>query len=131
MKKRVRVLIVEDDESVAALMKELLGQAGCDAKIASTRPAAIRMARSRGFDLITLDVNLDGANGFDICKELKRDPQLHEKPIVMVSGEASLEDQRRGFEAGAVDYIIKPFEAFEFAPRLLSHVKRAPFGTES
>jgi DNA-binding response OmpR family regulator len=120
---KVKVLIVEDETSVAMTMRFLLGLAGCEAEIAATKAKAIQMAQSGSFDLITLDINLQGANGYDICRELKKDSRLRNTPFVFVSGNCCLEDQQRGLEVGAVDYITKPFEPFEFAPRLLSHIK--------
>ena len=120
---KVKVLIVEDETSVAMTMRFLLGLAGCEAEIAATKAKAIQMAHSGGFDLITLDINLQGANGYEICRELKKDSRLRDTPIVFVSGNCCFEDQQRGLEIGAVDYITKPFETFEFAPRILSHIK--------
>jgi putative two-component system response regulator len=104
-------------------MRFLLGLAGCEAEIASDKTKAMQMADTGGFDLITLDVRMPDGNGFDLCAQLKRNPHLRDIPIVMVSGQCSLEDQQRGLDAGAVDYITKPFETREFAPRLLSHIK--------
>lgn len=123
MTAKLKVLIVEDEQSVAMTMRFLLGLAGCEAEIASNRSKAIQMAQTGAFNLITLDVNLPGANGFDICRELKGNPSLRDIPIIMVSGQASIEDLQCGLDAGAVDYITKPFETFQFASRLLSHIK--------
>jgi DNA-binding response OmpR family regulator len=121
---KIKILIVEDETSVAMTMRFLLGIAGCKAEIAGTRARAIEMAETGNFDLITLDVNMPDANGFNLCRELKQNTRLRNTPIVFVSGRCSLEDQQRGLEVGAVDYITKPFETFEFAARLLSHVSR-------
>lgn len=123
MKNKIKVLIVEDETSVAMTMRFLLGLASCETQIASTRAKALQMAGTGTFDLITLDVTLRGEDGFDICRELRQNPHLRNTPIIMVSGRSALEDQQRGLDAGAVDYITKPFETFEFAPRLLSHIK--------
>lgn len=123
MAEKAKILIVEDEAPVAVTMSFLLARAGCETEIATTRAKAIKMAEAGNFDLITLDVNLQGANGFDICIELKRNLRLREIPVIFVSGRCSLEDQQRGLDAGAADYIIKPFNAIEFAPRLLSHIK--------
>lgn len=120
---KIKILIVEDEASVAMTMRFLLGLVGCEAEIASTRARAIQLAQSGSFSLITLDVNLQGVNGYEICRELRENPRLRDTPIVFVSGNCCLEDQQRGLDAGAVDYITKPFETFQFAPRLLSHVK--------
>lgn len=120
----VRILIVEDEASVAMIMRFLLGLAGCEAEIAASRAKAMMMAQTGNFDLITLDVNMPDANGFDFCSELKQNPRFHDIPVIFVSGRCSFEDQQRGLDAGAADYITKPFETFEFAPRILSHIKR-------
>jgi DNA-binding response OmpR family regulator len=123
VKEKAKILIVEDELSVAMTMRFLLGLAGCKAEIASTKAKAIQMAQSNDFDLIILDVMMPDANGFQLCSEMKRIPRLREIPVVFVSGQCSLEDQQRGLEVGAADYITKPFETFEFAPRILSHLR--------
>ena len=123
MKEKAKILIVEDETSVAMTMRFLLGLAGCSAEIASTKREVIQMAESGNFDLITLDFILKRANGYDICIQLKRNLRLRFTPIVFVSGNCCLEDQQRGLEVGAADYITKPFETFEFAPRILSHIR--------
>jgi CheY-like chemotaxis protein len=120
---KAKILIVEDEAPVAMIMRFLLGLAGCESEIAPTRIKAIQMAQAGNFDLITLDVNMPDANGFELCSEFKQNPRLREIPIVFVTGRCFLEDQQRGLDAGAVDYITKPFATFEFAPRLLSHIK--------
>jgi two-component system phosphate regulon response regulator PhoB len=121
---KAKILIVEDEAPVAMIMRFLLGLAGCEAEIAPTRARAIQMAQYGNFDLITLDVNMPDANGFELCCEFKQNPRLREIPVVFVSGRCCLEDQQRGLDAGAADYITKPFETFEFASRVLSHIKR-------
>ncbi|HEX3625379.1 MAG TPA: response regulator [Verrucomicrobiae bacterium] len=117
-----KILIIEDEPSVANTMRFLLGLADCEAEIATDGDRAIQIAQARKFDLITLDVTMPGQNGFEVCNQLKQNPRLRDIPVVFVTGQCSLEDQQRGLEAGAVDYITKPFGA-EFAPRLLSHIK--------
>jgi putative two-component system response regulator len=117
-----RILIVEDEPSVAMTMRFLLGLAGCEAEIAYTGVKAIQMAQANHYDLITLDVIMPDMNGFDLCCKIKGDPRLRDIPIVFVSGQCSLEDQQHGLNAGSADYITKPFQTFEFARRLLSHI---------
>ena len=85
----------------------------------------MQMAEAGNFDLITLDVDLPDGDGFKICSRLKENPRLCDTPIVFVSGRSSLEDQQHGLDSGAIDYITKPFETSEFAPRILSHIKPA------
>ncbi len=122
MSNRAKILIVEDQPPVAKAMAVLLRQAGCETKIAVTGAEAIYMAQTGSFDLITLDVDLPDTNGFEVCRELKANPSLPRTPVIFVSGRLSEQDMRHGLEAGAVDYITKPFGA-ELATRLLSHVK--------
>ena len=118
----MKILIVEDDTPVACMMVYLLTSAGCETEVATTGKKAKEMAETGNFDLITLDVDLPDGNGYKLCSRLKEHPRLHDTPVVFVSGRSCLEDQQHGLDVGAADYITKPFETFEFAPRLLSHV---------
>jgi DNA-binding response OmpR family regulator len=122
MNRKARILIVEDDTPFVMLMVELL-HADCETEVATTGKRAMQMAEEGNFDLITLDVDLPDASGFEICSRLKENPRLRDTPIIFVSGRSGLENQQRGLDVGAADYITKPFETFEFAPRLLSHIK--------
>jgi DNA-binding response OmpR family regulator len=126
---KVKILIVEDEPGVAMTMRFILGRANCEAQIAGTKERAIKMAESGNFDLITLDVNLKGDNGFEICRYLKQNPRLRNIPIVMVSGLCSLKDQQQGLDVGAADYITKPFDSTEFVARILSHIETEVSGT--
>jgi DNA-binding response OmpR family regulator len=119
----MKILIVEDDTPVAIMMSFLLRRAGCETEVATTGKEAMRLAEAGNFDLITLDVDLPDGNGFKLCSHLKKHPRLCDTSVVIVSGRSCLEDQQHGLDVGAADYITKPFETFEFAPRLLSHVK--------
>lgn len=119
-----KILIVEDDTPVAMMMTFLLTKAGCEAEVATTGRKALEMTHDRQFDLIALDVDLPDTSGFEICCLLRENP-FFQTPIVFVSGRPLAQDIRHGLELGAVDYIAKPFETFEFAPRLLSHVKNS------
>jgi two-component system, OmpR family, alkaline phosphatase synthesis response regulator PhoP len=121
---KAKILIVEDEMAIAMMMVFLLTRADCETEVARTGKKAVQMAEAGNFDLITLDVDLPDGNGFKLCSHLKEHPRLFDTPIVFISGRSCLEDQQLGLDVGAADYIIKPFEAFEFAPRLLSHVRR-------
>jgi two-component system catabolic regulation response regulator CreB len=118
-----KILIVEDQTAVAMTMVYLLTQAGCETEVAATGKKAMQKAEAGEFDLITLDVDLPDASGFKICSRLKENPHLHDTPVVFVSGHPHEECQQRAVELGAVDYIIKPFDALDFASRILSHVE--------
>jgi DNA-binding response OmpR family regulator len=122
--RKTKILIVEDDTPVAIMIAFLLRRAGCETKVAATGKEAVQMAEEGNFDLITLDVDLPDGNGFKLCSRLKEHPRLSDTPVVFVSGRSCLEDQQHGLDVGAADYITKPFETFEFAPRLLSHIRQ-------
>ena len=123
MKDKAKILIVEDELPLACLMVAALTQAGCNVEAACTGEKAMKIASQNRFDLITLDIELPDITGFEICSELKQRHISRNTPIVFVSGKCSLEDQQRGLDAGAVDYITKPF-GMELVPRLLSYIKR-------
>jgi DNA-binding response OmpR family regulator len=118
-----RILIVEDDTPVAMMIAYLLTRAKCEVAIARTAKKGMQLAEGGNFDLITLDVDLPDGNGFNVCSRLKEHPRLCDTPVVFVSARCLIEDQQHGLDVGAADYITKPFETFEFAPRLLSHIK--------
>jgi putative two-component system response regulator len=120
---KVRVLIVEDDTPLAMMMVHVLSRLGCDVQVASTGKKGLELAQANRFDLITLDIDLPGIGGIEICAELKQRHLSRHTPVVFVTGRLAEQDVQRGLEVGAVDYITKPF-GVEFASRLLSHVKR-------
>jgi len=120
---KIRILVVEDDTPLAMMMVHVLSRAGCDVQVANTGKKGLELAQECKFDLITLDIDLSDANGVSICLELKQRHVSRKTPVVFVTGRQSEQDLRRGLDAGAVDYIVKPF-GMEFAPRLLSHVGR-------
>jgi DNA-binding response OmpR family regulator len=119
----VKILIVEDDMPVAMMIAYLLTRAQCEVALARTVKKGMQLAEGGNFDLITLDVDLPDGNGFNLCSHLKEHPRLRDIPVVFVSARCLIEDQQHGLDVGAADYITKPFETFEFAPRLLSHIK--------
>ena len=123
MKDKARILVVDDEASVALMIVFLLTRAGCEVETAWNIEKALRLAETEKFDLITLDVNIPGTSGFIIYELLRQIPHLKNTPVIFVSGGASEEDQQRAFALGAVDFIIKPFEATDFIYRIISHAK--------
>jgi len=119
-----RILIVEDDTPVAMMIAYLLTRAQCEVAFAYTAKKGMQLAEEGNFDLITLDVDLPDGNGFKLCSRLKENLRLRDTPVVFISARSCLEDQQHGLDVGAADYITKPFETFEFAPRILSHIIR-------
>lgn len=122
---KARILIVEDDTPVAMMMVHVLSHAGCNVLVGNTGEKGMVLAQENKFDLIVLGVDLPDIGGFEICGELKQRHLSCHTPIVFISGRPCEEDRQRGLDLGAVDYIIKPFDAQDFVRRLLSHTKPA------
>jgi DNA-binding response OmpR family regulator len=120
---KATILIVEDDTPTAMMMVHVLSRAGCEVQVASTGKKGLGLAKENRFDLIALDIDLPDISGWQVCHELKQRHFSRLTPIVFVSGRPTEENQKYGFEIGAVDFIAKPF-GVEFAPRLLAHIGR-------
>src|ERR1019366_9781313 len=98
MSAKITILIIEDEMPLALLMVNLLSRAGCEVEVARTAKKGMQLVEEGNFDLITLDVDLPDASGFDICSELKQRHHSRHTPIVFVSGRPCEEDVRRGLE---------------------------------
>jgi len=120
MKKRV--LVVEDDPNLSAIVRENLLFEGFEVEIVGDGALAVSRARSFLPDLIVLDIMLPGANGFELCGALRRSGQT---PILMVSARSQQSDKVRGLNLGADDYITKPFEFNEFIARVNAILRRS------
>ena len=123
MSPKIKILVVDDQMAVVTMMRFLLTRAGCETQGALDAEKALRLARTEVFDLITLDLEMPSLNGFDLFKRLKEIPHLAETPIVFVAGNASIENQQRGLDLGAADFIEKPFDTQDFLSRILSLVE--------
>ena len=127
MSKKAKILVVEDEAPVAMLMVFLLNGVNCEVQTAWNADKALRLAQESDFDLITLDIDLPGASGLELCKTLKGNSRSLHTPIIFVSAHPCNGDQDRALELGAVDYIVKPFDALDFTIRILSHCKANGF----
>jgi DNA-binding response OmpR family regulator len=123
MSPKINILVVDDQIAVVTMMRFLLTRAGCETQGALDAEKALRLAQAEAFDLITLDLEMPSLNGFQLFKRLKEIPHLAETPIVFVAGNASIENQQRGLDLGAADFIEKPFDTQDFIFRILSLVK--------
>lgn len=111
-----KILIIEDDESIAAIERDYLTVNSFEVDIAATGPEGIAMGRTHQYDLILLDVMIPGADGFSVCRALRKELDI---PIIMVTARMDDIDKIRGLGIGADDYITKPF-----SPNvLIAHVK--------
>jgi two-component system, OmpR family, copper resistance phosphate regulon response regulator CusR len=119
---KTKILIVEDESKVAEFLKRGLEENDYSVEIAYDGQTGRSMALSGRFDLIILDLNLPHINGFELCRIIRRE---NEKiPIIMLTALDSVEDKLKGFDAGADDYVIKPFEFRELLARIKALFKR-------
>ena len=116
-KNRLRVLLVEDDMDVAAGIGDYLEAHGLVVDFACDAVQARSRLLESTFDLFVFDINLPGADGLALCHELKRDQGLRQ-PVIFLTARGDLADKLRGFEAGAVDYMVKPFAPAELVARI-------------
>ncbi len=112
----MRVLVVEDDLRLAATLRRGLEEANFSVDLVFAGEEAIITATTTPFDLIVLDVMLPGKDGLAVCTELRR--RSIRTPLLMLTGRDQVEDRIRGLEAGADDYLVKPFAFGELLARL-------------
>lgn len=120
----VRVLVIEDEAKLAEVVARGLREEGYAADIAGGGEDALWMAQAAGYDAILLDVMLPGADGFEICRRLREFGVW--SPVLMLTARDAVEDRVHGLDAGADDYLIKPFSFEELLARLRALVRRAP-----
>ena len=119
-----RVLIVEDERDVAELLRYNLGKEGYDVVVAATGAEAVRQAHEARPDLVLLDIMVPQLNGWEICRRLKQDTETRAIPVIMVTGRVEEGDKVLGFEAGADDYVTKPFSPRELIARIRAVTRR-------
>ena len=116
-----RVLIVEDEESLADPLAFLLRKEGFDVTIAGDGPTALENFEAEGADIVLLDLMLPGMSGTDVCKRLR---QTSSVPVIMVTARDSEIDKVVGLELGADDYVTKPYSARELIARIRAVLRR-------
>jgi two-component system OmpR family response regulator len=120
----VRILVVEDERKLADLLARGLREEGHAADIATEGEQALWMAQSAPFDAIVLDVMLPGIDGFEVCRRLRASEVW--APVLMLTARDAVEDRVSGLDAGADDYLMKPFAFDELLARLRALTRRAP-----
>jgi len=120
----MRVLIVEDDVKMAALLRRGLLEEGLAADVARAGDDALWMAGATEYDAIVLDVMLPGIDGFELCRRLREAGRW--SPVLMLTARDAVEDRVAGLDAGADDYLVKPFSFAELLARLRSLARRPP-----
>jgi two-component system, OmpR family, response regulator len=117
-----RILIVEDDVVIAAMLRDSFNESGMNAEIAQNGVAMDARMRGSGFDLVILDVMLPGENGLSLCRRLRATTDI---PILMLTAADAEIDRIIGLEIGADDYVTKPFSLRELIARIRGLLRRA------
>jgi len=117
-----RILVVEDEEDIATLIRHHLEKEGYKVEVVSDGMSAVQSVRREPPDLVLLDIMLPGMDGKEVCTAIRRDYDL---PIIMVSAKGTELDKVIGLELGADDYIAKPFGVLELIARVRSALRRA------
>lgn len=114
-----KILIIEDEESIADLEKDYLELSGFEVKVENRGDTGLQEALSGDYDLIILDLMLPGMDGFEVCKKIREAKNV---PILMVSAKKDDIDKIRGLGLGADDYMTKPFSPSELVARVKAHL---------
>ncbi len=116
-----RILIIEDEDSIADLEKDYLELSGFDVTIESNGEKGLSVALVTDWDLVILDLMLPGMDGFEICRRIREEKNM---PIIIVSAKKDDIDKIRGLGLGADDYMTKPFSPSELVARVKAHLSR-------
>jgi two-component system response regulator MprA len=118
-----RVLVVEDDDEIADVLRRSLRQEGHEVRTAADGEEALEAARDFSPDMVVLDLGLPKLDGVEVCRRLRADGDV---PILILTARSDTEDRVRGLDAGADDYLPKPFERSELLARLRALMRRRP-----
>lgn len=117
------ILIVDDNPNNLRLLISLLSEKGYQVRPANGGPRALATVEKEKPELILLDINMPEMDGYEVCRRLKAEPLTQEIPVLFISANDEPLDKIKGFEAGAVDYISKPFDALELYARVRTHLE--------
>jgi DNA-binding response OmpR family regulator len=113
-----KVTIVDDDRDTRELLSFALDSEGFEVNAAANGLRLISSLQLKRPDIILMDVNMSWIDGFELCKAVKKNEQFREIPVIFISGRGEPEDRRRGREAGAADYFVKPLDLNALIKRL-------------
>ncbi len=117
-----KILIVEDEKKIADTLKFGLDEIGFSVEVAYDGKLGYHLFCAKDFDLVILDINLPGMNGYELCKAIRS--QNQNIPVLMLTSMSALNDKIEGYESGADDYMIKPFEFKELLLKIRALLKR-------
>jgi len=120
---KVKILVVEDEKRLAEILKAGLEECGYEATTANDGYAGKKLAQETNFDIIILDINIPLINGYELCHEIRKCNK--QVTIIMLTAMGAPENKLAGFDVGADDYIIKPFDFKELLARIKVFLRRA------
>jgi two-component system, OmpR family, response regulator MtrA len=120
-----RIVVADDDADIRDLVVFKLRQSGHDVHPVADGAAAVEECQSVTPDLVVLDVMMPGMGGLDACRALRQDPALARVPVILLTARAQESDIEQGFDAGADDYVVKPFSPRELASRVSAVLQRS------
>ena len=113
-----RVLVVDDDELICDLVSETLSFEGYDVDAAYSGEQALSILDRLPVDLVLLDIMMSGIDGFEVCRRILSKDNTRDIPVIFLTAKGQFEDELRGYEEGAFDYITKPFHPLSLAPTI-------------
>ena len=117
------ILLVEDNRGIAEMVGEFLERRGYSLDYASDGVTGLRLATTNSYDVVVLDLMLPGLDGLELCRRLRHDSKKS-TPVLMLTARDTLEDKLVGLDAGADDYLVKPFEIRELEARVRALIRR-------
>ena len=123
--RKKKILVVDDEKELTALVSLHMKMAGYEVLTASNGEKALDISREENPDLIILDLMLPKIDGLQVCEQLRHDAATQDIPVIMLTARTQTEDKLKGFEAGADDYVTKPFSPRELIARVKAVLRRA------
>lgn len=117
------ILIVDDTPANLDILAQMLEEQGYGVRPVPSGPLALQSARTRVPELILLDINMPEMSGYEVCQQLKADENLRDVPVIFISALSDAVDKVKAFDAGAVDYVAKPFQFEEVKARVETHLR--------
>ncbi|MGD1905099.1 MAG: response regulator [Leptolyngbyaceae cyanobacterium] len=117
------ILVVDDNPTNLSVLSDVLSEAGYRFRVAMDGSSALTLVDRSQPELILLDVQMPGVDGFEVCRRLKNNPRTQSIPVIFATAAADAESKAKGFAVGAVDYIPKPFQEGEILARVRVHLQ--------
>jgi PleD family two-component response regulator len=119
------ILYADDEEGLRQLVSDFLGHAGHEVRLAENGTQALAEVRRQAPDMVILDYRMGRPDGLEVCRDIKADPRVSHVPVLILTAQSSIEDRLGGFEAGADDYLAKPFDPRELLARVSALTRQA------